>query len=120
VRRGQLYTASARGAYTGKPRPVVILQDDRFDATASITVCPLTTSALEAPLLRIPIEPSTLNGLDRPGYLMVDKITTMPRDNLREVLGRLGDDDILRLNRAVLVFLGLADAPSVPEGPLRR
>jgi mRNA interferase MazF len=58
VRRGEIYTAAARGAYTGKPRPVVILQDDRFDATTSITVCPLTTNPVRAPLLRLPIEPS--------------------------------------------------------------
>jgi mRNA interferase MazF len=109
VRRGQLYTAAARGAYIGKPRPVVIIQDDRFDATASITVCPLTTNPVEAPLMRIPVDPSTLNGLDKPSWLMVDKITTMPRANLQDPLGRLRDEDILRLNRAVLVFLGLAD-----------
>jgi hypothetical protein len=48
VRRGELYIAAARGAYAGEPRPVVIVQDDRFDATASITVCPLTTSPLDA------------------------------------------------------------------------
>lgn len=109
MRRGELYTAAARGAYSGKPRPVVIVQDDRFDATASITVCPLTTNPLDAPLVRIPIEPSPLNGLEHPSWLMIDKITTMPRANLADSLGRLRDEDILRLNRAVLVFLGLAD-----------
>lgn len=107
--RGELFTAATRGAYTGKPRPVVIIQDDRFDATASITVCPLTTNPVEAPLTRIPIEPSELNGLEQPSKLMVDKITTMPRDSLRDRLGRLGENDLVRLNRALVVFLGLAD-----------
>ncbi|MFZ0381952.1 MAG: type II toxin-antitoxin system PemK/MazF family toxin, partial [Solirubrobacteraceae bacterium] len=59
--RGEIYTAAARGGYTGKPRPVVIVQDDRFDATSSVTVCPLTTNPVDAPLVRIPIEPSDDN-----------------------------------------------------------
>lgn len=107
--RGELFTAATRGAYTGKPRPVVIIQDDRFDATASVTVCPLSSNPVEAPLTRIPIEPSELNGLEQPSKLMVDKITTMPRDSLRDRLGRLGENDLVRLNRALVVFLGLAD-----------
>jgi mRNA interferase MazF len=109
VSRGDIYTAATRGPYTGKPRPVLIIQDDRFDATASVTVCPLTTNPVQAPLTRIPIEPSDLNGLEHPSKLMVDKITTVPRDSLRDRLGRLPDDDLVRLNRALIVFLGLAD-----------
>jgi mRNA interferase MazF len=109
VSRGDIYTAASRGAYTRKPRPVLIIQDNRFDATASVTVCPLTTNPVQAPLTRIPIEPSDLNGLEHPSNLMVDKITTVPRDTLRDKLGRLRDDDLVRLNRALIVFLGLAD-----------
>jgi mRNA interferase MazF len=110
VTRGEIYTAAARGLYTGKPRPVVILQDDRFDATASITVCPFTSSPVEAPLLRLPIKPSEENGLDQPSRLMVDKVTTMPRANLGERIGRLRDEELLALNRSLIVFLGLASA----------
>ena len=109
--RGEIYTAATRGAYTGKPRPVLIIQDDRFDATASVTVCPFTTSPVDAPLIRIPIEPSDTNGLDRPSSLMVDKITTMPRAGLGQRLGRLRDDELVQLNRSLMVFLGLASAP---------
>jgi len=107
--RGDVYTAAARGAYTGKPRPVVIIQDDRFDATASVTVCPLTTNPVEASLTRLEVEPSPLNGLDQLSRLMVDKLTTVPRADLREHLGRLLETDLVRLNRALIVFLGLAD-----------
>lgn len=109
--RGELYTAAARGPYTGKPRPVVILQDDRFDATASVTVCPFTTSPVEAPLLRLSIDPSEENGLDQPSQLMVDKVTTMPRSSLGDRLGRLRDEELVALNRSLIVFLGLASAP---------
>ena len=109
MRRGDVVTAAGRGPYTGKPRPVVIVQDDRFDATASVTVCPFTTNPVAAPLIRIQIAPSDTNGLDQPSSLMVDKVTTMPRNGLRERLGRLPEDDLVRLDRALIVFLGLAD-----------
>lgn len=109
MRRGDLYTAAARGAYTGKPRPVVIIQDDRFDATASVTVCPLTTKTVEAPLIRITVEPTAASGIEQPSQIMVDKVTTMPRMNVRDHLGHLTDADLVRLDRALLVFLGLAD-----------
>ena len=109
--RGEIYTAAARGAYTGKPRPVVIIQDDRFDATASVTVCPFTTNPVDAPLVRIPVEPSPDNGLDQPSHLMVDKLTTMPRAGLGDRLGRLRDDELVQLNRSLMVSLGLASAP---------
>lgn len=107
MRRGDVYTAAVRGPYTGKPRPVVVLQDDRFDATTSITVCPLTTSTVAAPLARVPIEATDTNGLGEVSRLMVDRVTTMPRENLRTRLGRLSDEDVVRLSRAVIVFLGL-------------
>jgi mRNA interferase MazF len=108
---GEIYTAAARGPYTGKPRPVVILQDDRFDATASVTVCPFTTNPVEAPLLRLPIDPSEDNGLEQPSQLMVDKVTTVPRSSLGERLGKLRDEELVALNRSLIVFLGLASAP---------
>jgi mRNA interferase MazF len=107
VRRGDIYTAAARGTYTGKPRPVVIVQDDRFDATASVTVCPFTTNPIEAPLLRIDVEADDLTGLAEPSRIMVDKVTTMARAALGERLGRLPDSDLVRLGQALVVFLGL-------------
>lgn len=109
MRRGDIYIAAARGTYTGKPRPVVIVQDDRFDATASITICPLTTNPLDAPLTRIPVGVTAATGIEQPSQIMIDKITTMPRANVRDHLGRLADADLIRLDRALLVFLGLAE-----------
>lgn len=109
MRRGDIYIAAARGVYTGKPRPVVIVQDNRFDSTASVTVCPLTTNPVEAPLVRITVDPTSVTGIEQSSQIMVDKVTTMPRANVRDHLGRLGDADLVRLDRALLVFLGLAD-----------
>jgi mRNA interferase MazF len=108
VKRGEIWTVAGGPDYAGKPRPVVVIQDDAFAVTLSVTICPFTTHALDAPLLRLPIEPSTGNGLRATSQLMVDKITTVAKSKLQKRVGRLSDADIVRLNRAVLVFLGLA------------
>ena len=107
MKRGEVWTVSGAG-YAGKPRPAVIIQDDRFDATASVTICAFTTDATEAPLFRISIEPSERNGLRSVSHLMADKVSTIPRQRLGERIGQLGDADVIRVNRAILVFLGLA------------
>ena len=107
--RGDICIAAARGAYTGKPRPVVVVQDDRFDGTASVTVCPLTSNDVQAPLTRILVQPTAATGIAHPSYIMVDKVTTMPRANVSDQLGRLEPSDLVRLDRALLVFLGVAE-----------
>lgn len=84
MKRGEIWTAAAGSGYAGKPRPVVIVQDDRFDATASVTVCAATTDPTEAPLFRLPVVPDETNGIREPSNLMVDKITTVPRAKLGE------------------------------------
>jgi mRNA interferase MazF len=99
------------GSYAGKPRPAVIVQEDYFDATASITICGLTTNPTEAPLFRLPVEPSEGNGLRSQSRLMVDKLVTVSREKLGERVGKLADQDIVRLNRGIMVFLGLAGSP---------
>ena len=111
MRRGDIWTVAGGKDYAGKARPVVIVQDDSFDGTDSITICAFTTDATEAPLFRLPVEPTARNGLRAPSRLMVDKITTVPKSKVGPQIGRLDDDDILRLNQAVLVFLGLAASP---------
>lgn len=110
MRRGEIWTVAGGPDYAGKPGSVTVLQDDRFDATSSITICAFTTDPTPAPLFRLPIEPNERNGLKAPSRLMVDKITTMPKAKLGARVGRLDDEDVVRLNRAVLVFLGLAGA----------
>ncbi|HVX68652.1 MAG TPA: type II toxin-antitoxin system PemK/MazF family toxin [Mycobacteriales bacterium] len=109
MRRGEIWTGAGPG-YAGKPRPMVIVQDDRFTETGSVTVCAFTTDPTEAPLLRLPIEADELNGLHRDSQLMVDKLLTVPRSQLREQVGQLSDEDMIRLGRMMIVFLGLAGA----------
>jgi mRNA interferase MazF len=110
VKRGEIWTAAGGSGYAGKPRPVVVIQDDRFDATASVTICAFTTDATEAPLFRLRVEPSAANGLREESSVMIDKITTVHRSRLAKRVGQLGDEDLIRLGRAILVFLGLAGA----------
>jgi len=108
VKRGEIWTMAGGPGYAGKPRPAVIIQDDGFSETLSIAVCPLTTEPVEAPILRLLVEPTPENGLRNTSRLMVDKVTTVPKSRLGQRIGQLADDDLLRLNRSLLVFLGLA------------
>jgi mRNA interferase MazF len=114
--RGEIWTVAGGKGYAGKPRAVVIVQDDSFDATESITICAFTTDETEAPLFRLSVEPNERNGLRASCRLMVDKITTVRKAAVGARIGRLDDEDILRLNQAVLVFLGLAVSPRAKPG----
>ncbi len=112
MKRGEIWTVAGGPDYSGKPRPVVILQDDRFEELLSVTFCPFTTNPTPAPLFRLPVKPSDGNGLREGSSLMVDKITTAARTKVGQRIGHLDDEDIVRLNRAILVFLGLAGGSS--------
>lgn len=105
MRRGDIVTV-AGGVYAHKPRPALIVQDDRFDATDSLTVCPVTSTEVDAPLLRVPVAADEENGLDQDSFLMVDKITTVRRSNAHAVVGRLGATTLVEFERRLLVFLG--------------
>ncbi|ANV99637.1 type II toxin-antitoxin system PemK/MazF family toxin [Bradyrhizobium icense] len=111
MKRGDIWTVAGGKHDAGKARPVVIVQDDSFDATASITICAFTTDETNAPLFRLAVAPNERNGLRAPCRLMVDKITTVPKSKIGTRVGRLDDEDVLRLNQALLVFLGLATSP---------
>lgn len=107
MKRGEIWTVAGGAAYAGKPRPAVIIQDDRFDANDSVVVCPVTSDPTDAPSFRIPVEPDDENGLRTPCRLMVDKVSAVPRLRLRRRVGALGAAEITNLNRAIVVFLGL-------------
>jgi len=112
VKRGEIWSVTGGPGYTGKPRPVTILQYDRFAELLSVTFCPFTTNPTSAPLFRVTVNPSEHNGLKEGSSLMVDKITTVARTKVGKRIGRLDDEDIVRLNRAIVVFLGLGRGKS--------
>lgn len=108
MRRGEVWTVAGAGDYTGKPRPVAIIQDDRFGEIESVTVCPFTTNPMSPQLFRVPVDSDGANGLVQSSWLMADKLMTVPRSKLGRRIGRLDDATMLRLNRAITVFLGIA------------
>jgi len=107
VNRGEIWTA-AGGTNASKPRPVLIVQDDRFDATDSVVVIPLTTHPVDASLTRVPIAADAMSGIAQDSYAMVDKITTIRRSSLRDRTGRASAGQTVEIERAMLVFLGVA------------
>ena len=115
MRRGDVVTVAGGKDYAGKPRPAVVIQDDSFHSTGSITLCAFTTDDTEAPILRLVVAPSDGNGLKVVSRLMVDKVTTVPKSKIGGIIGRLSDGDIVRLNQSLLVFLGLANSPKARE-----
>ncbi|WP_406854554.1 type II toxin-antitoxin system PemK/MazF family toxin [Alsobacter sp. KACC 23698] len=108
MRRGDLWTVSGGPDYAGKPRPVLVVQADDFDATASLTVCPLTTEMTDASLMRLPIQPGAGNGLRAPSSIMIDKVTTVPKSKLGARIGSLAPPEMTAVNRGLFIFLGLA------------
>jgi len=108
VRRGDLVIVSAPRDYD-KPRPAVVVQSDWLTATDSVLVALLTTALAEAPLYRLMIEPSGLNGLKEPSQIIVDKIIAIPREKCGRDIGRLNESERITLNHALAVVVGIAD-----------
>lgn len=107
MRRGDLVTVALQGDL-GKPRPALVIQSDLFDAHPSLTILPVTGELRVAPLFRISVNPSEQNGLSKPSQVMVDKPQSVAREKVGAVIGRLDEETMLAVNRALAVFLGFA------------
>jgi len=107
VKRGDLVTVAFAGDY-GKPRPALVIQSDLFEAHPSVTLLPVTSELRETPLFRVRVDPSAENGLRRISQIMVDKPHAVARERVGGVIGRLDDETLLAVNRALAVFLGFA------------
>ncbi len=109
MRRGDVVTVAAAGDY-GKPGPAVIVQTDALPSEhASVVVCQMTSEYSEAPDFRVSVEPNDENGLLVRSQIMADKPVTIMRERLGRQIGRLGDNDVARLNIALAFVMGLAD-----------
>ena len=108
MKRGEIWTVAAGSGYGGKPRPAVIIQDDKFDATNSVTICMITSQIVQAEHVRPVVVAAPGNGLRTDSALMVDKIITVPRAKAGAKTGALSQADMGRLEQAMLVLLGLA------------
>lgn len=118
MKRGDIWTVAGGSDYAGKPRPAVVVQDDAFAESDSVTICSFTTRRTETDFFRPVVLPTMENGLQQPCRLMVDKLTTVPKTKLGKKIGDLDDDSVVRLNKAVVLFLGLAAASRSADGGL--
>ena len=107
MKRGDLVTVALQGDF-GKPRPALVIQADRFDETATVTILPITGALAEAPLLRLPVAPSETNGLRKRSQIMIDKASTTQRDKIGSTFGHLDDETMMSVTRSLAVFLGIA------------
>ena len=107
MRRGELVTVATPGDY-GKPRPALVIQSDLFDEVPSVTLCLVTSTLRETPLIRITVDPSPENGLQRISQIQVDKVITVARERVGRVIGRLDDATMLKVSRSLAVFVGIA------------
>jgi len=107
MRRGDFVTIAMQGDF-GKPRPALVIQADQFNAHASATVLPVSSTQVFAPLLRVTIQPSPDNGFQKPSQVMVDKAMTVKREKLGPAFGRIDADTLVEIERCLAVFLGIA------------
>jgi mRNA interferase MazF len=107
MRRGDLVTIAVQGDF-GKPRPALVIQANLFSEHSSVTVLPITSTLVAAPLLRVMVQPSAENGLQKPSQVMVEKAMTVKRDKVGPVFGRIDADALVEVERCLAVFLGIA------------
>ncbi len=108
MRRGDLVTVALQGDY-GKPRPALVIQSNLFANHPSVTILPLTSDLREMPIFRVRVLPDLANGLRGPSDVMIDKLHTVARDKIRETIGSISDEHLIEIERAVAVWLGIAD-----------
>lgn len=107
MKRGDFVTIAMQGGY-GKPRPALVIQADAFSAHTSVTVALVTSTCVDAPLLRVPVDPDDRNGLQKPSQVMVDKVMTVRRERIGGAIGTLARETLLEVDRRLAVFLGIA------------
>lgn len=107
MKRGDLVTIALQGDL-GKPRPALVIQSDFFDAHPSVTILPIASELRDAPLFRIDVQPDEQNGLKRLSQIVVDKPQSIAREKIGQTIGRLGDETMVAVNRALAIFLGVA------------
>lgn len=105
--RGDIVTVANQGDF-GKPRPALVIQSDQFVEHTSVTVLPITSTLVDAPLLRITVKPDTENGLQKISQIMIDKALTIRREKTGQVIGHIGADVLIKVERCLALFLGIA------------
>ena len=108
LKRGDIVVVAIAGD-CGKPRPALVVQADLFNEThASVTLVPVTSTLVDAPLFRLTVAPSPGNGLRALSQIMIDKVTTVARTRIGPSIGHVEDDLLLQVNRALALWVGIA------------
>ena len=107
MKRGDLVTIAMQGDF-GKPRPALVIQANPFNEHSSVTVLPVTSNLVDAPLLRVPAQPSAKNGLKKSSQIMIDRVLTVRRDKVGAIIGHLESETLREIERCLVVFLGIA------------
>lgn len=105
--RGDLVTIAMQGDFD-KPRPALVIQASQFSEHTSVTVLPITSTMVAAPLLRVTVQPGAENGLEVPSQIMVDKAMTVKRNKVGAAFGHVDADTLVQVERCLAVFLGIA------------
>lgn len=106
--RGEIVVVATRGAYTSKPRPAVVVQADEFNEThSSLTLCPITSDCIDAPLFRVSLPPGDRTGLRVPSQVMVDKIVSVPRESITRAIGECAPAEIQAVDDALRCWLAI-------------
>jgi len=108
LKRGEIWTSAGGNGYAGKPRPVLIIQDDSYADTNSIAVCLITSEQIATSFIRPPLKPDAGNGLNESSRIMVDKVAAVPRSGLRKRVGRVSGEQMRAVEDALMTFLGMA------------
>lgn len=109
MKRGAIVVVAARGAYTGKPRPALVVQSDLFNPThASVTLCPITSDCVDAPLFRLTLAPGPRTGLEKVSQVMIDKIVSVPRGAIRGEIGQCDTRELEAVDDGLRRWLDLA------------
>jgi len=107
MKRGDLVTIAMQGDF-GKPKPALVIQADAFSDLLSLTLLPVSSALLDAPRLRVQLQPSATNGLQKPSQIMVDQALTVKRERVGPAFGRIDPDALIEVERCLAIFLGIA------------
>jgi mRNA interferase MazF len=113
LKRGELWTIAGGGPYGTKPRPGIVIQDDRYGATEAVLVCPVTTYPGGSPFPRLPLGPSAENGLQVDSHVMLDRLYAIGRAHLGRRVGQLDAADQTRVDAGLREILGLGSGSGV-------
>ncbi|MCC2595871.1 type II toxin-antitoxin system PemK/MazF family toxin [Pusillimonas sp. MFBS29] len=105
--RGDLVMIAMQGDF-GKPRPALVIQSDLFSTHPTVSILPITSTLVDAPLLQVTIHPNANNGLRKPSQIMIDKSMTVKRDKVSAPIGKLDDNTMVEVDRRLVLFLGIA------------